>query len=107
VVVSEHPAEVDRQHVADDAAHQQLLHLGADRRVAIVEGDAHPAARALAVSRMRRHFSASMVIGFSVMHVAAEGHGAADVLVVNPSTVVTMTTSGRLSATIWSKSLAG
>ena len=35
------PAEIDGGDLADDAGHQQVLHLGAMRRVAVVEGNRH------------------------------------------------------------------
>ena len=39
--------EIDREHVADLAAHEEVLHLRAGRGVAVVEGDAEVAAGAL------------------------------------------------------------
>jgi len=78
----EHPVEVDRQDIADGAVHQDLLDLGAHRRVPVVEG--HPAAALgadggvddrLAVLCVGRH-------GFLGQDVVALLHGAADVLVV-------------------------
>ncbi len=42
------PLEVHREHVADDAAHQQVLHLRARGRVAVVEQHAHVLLVALA-----------------------------------------------------------
>ena len=52
------PVEIDREHVADLAAHQQVLDLRARRRIAVVEHHAHLPVVALAGVEMRCAFSA-------------------------------------------------
>ena len=76
----EQPMEIDREHVADHAGHEQVLELGGGRGVAVVEGDAQvaPAAPArvqdaLHLPRVNRH-------RLLADHIHAVLHRAADII---------------------------
>ena len=76
----EQPVEVHREHLADDAGHEQVLDLGARRRVAVVEGDPH--VRPVLLLRVDDALALLRVGGHRLLgdHVAAQLHRPADVV---------------------------
>ena len=82
VMCVEQPVKVDRLHVANLAAHQDVLHLRARRGIAVVEG--HPAIAAGAAARVDDRLTGLGGRGHRLLgdDIAAELHRADDELVM-------------------------